>query len=60
MINLYQSTWRHNQDDISLYSVPFGNFYSYLSFPLSTPAFLGLKESFSLYTLLGGKDDSVK
>jgi hypothetical protein len=38
----------------------FGTFYSYLSFPLSTPAFLGFKEPFLIYSLLGEKDDSVK
>jgi hypothetical protein len=38
----------------------FGTFYSYVNIPLCTPTFLEFKESFSLYSLLEEKDESVK
>jgi len=41
-------------------SEPFGTYYSYLRFPLSTPAFLGFKEPFSQDSLLRERNDSVK
>jgi len=39
---------------------PFGTYYSYLSFPSGTPAFLGFKEPFLQDSLLRERNDSVK